>query len=642
MSTNSNNSQAQLVEIAKAVGAIVGVPLALFVLANNIVEQPIIGLVVALIAAVLASVWVVHSGWTGITEVVIAWMALALMVLAGFVIWPKTMTVEGTIRDTTGNSVNNEVVVLFDRSGRRYETETNAEGYYQFTDVPTGDYRVRVRSNEVEGGTKGILVRVVQQNIAVSEVLSAAASPTLTPTESPAPTPTQPPLPTDTPTPTPAETLFPTPTSTETPSPSPTSSPAPTPSGAIGESRVYCTDQGSGGTEIIAVEPPHTVSAIRIDMMEKATTYGDSLREVEAYSPNAGDTNLITDGRAYASSAQNDVNCEECFAGKAIDGDMDTRWSSKWEDPQWLDIVLPIPQVVNRVVLKWEQAYARRYCVTVMPPTVHDIEQGDTVAQSLSLLGAYPPEVADDIWVLVGPPGENVWPQSPNACEGESTAKINGLWEVRIGMGGSGDVGRLFEIIVTTANDEASGFLAETIQRWCQQGHYPGLSRSELPTIGLRFWQSIVVRRGSDDAELSPDISNVELPGQVILDGANDGDIVPQSPTVSGTYSNDVTDHIWVLAYPPDGRYYPQSTDACAGISTIQSGGLWEARINLGGEGDAGKPFDIIVVLVNEEAHAIFEARQEEGCQTGHFPGLLFIELPQGIDEKDSVRVIRQ
>jgi hypothetical protein len=103
-----------------------------------------------------------------------------------------------------------------------------------------------------------------------------------------------------------------------------------------------------------------------------------------------------------------------------------------------------------------------------------------------------------------------------------------------------------------------------------------------------------------------------------------------------------VTDRIWVLVYPPDGRYYPQSTDACAGISTIQSGGLWETRTNLGGGGDAGKPFDIIAVLVNEEVHAIFEARQEEGCRTGHFPGLLFIELPQGIDEKASVRVIRQ
>jgi hypothetical protein len=69
---------------------------------------------------------------------------------------------------------------------------------------------------------------------------------------------------------------------------------------------------------------------------------------------------------------------------------------------------------------------------------------------------------------------------------------------------------------------------------------------------------------------------------------------------------------------------------------------LWEAGINLGENGDAGKSFDIIVVLVNEEVHAIFERRQEEGCQTGSFPGLLFIELPQGIDEKASASVIRE
>ena len=109
-----------------------------------------------------------------------------------------------------------------------------------------------------------------------------------------------------------------------------------------------------------------------------------------------------------------------------------------------------------------------------------------------------------------------------------------------------------------------------------------------------------------------------------------------------GTYTNDVTDHIWVLVYPPDGRYYPQSTNACEGISTKQGDGLWEARIGLGGDGDVGKLFDIVVVLANEAAHAIFEARQQEGCETGEFPGYLFIELPRGIDQKASVSVTRQ
>jgi hypothetical protein len=118
MSGNAGNRKAPLIEIAKAVGLILGIPLALFAIVSSVVEQPIIALVVALITAVLASVWVVRSSWTGITEVVVAWMALALIVLAGFVIWPRTMTVEGTISDTAGNPVSNEVVVLFDRSDR--------------------------------------------------------------------------------------------------------------------------------------------------------------------------------------------------------------------------------------------------------------------------------------------------------------------------------------------------------------------------------------------------------------------------------------------------------------------------------------------------------------------------------------------
>ena len=204
MSTNPSNRQAQLVEIAKAIGAIVGVPLVLFTLVNNFVEQPVVALVAALITAALASVWVVRSRRIAITQVVVAWLALIVVVLAGFVIWliwPKTMTVEGIIRDTAGNPVNNEEIVLFDLSGRRYETKTNAEGYYQFVDVPAGKYKVRARGNEVEGATTGILVRMVQQNLTVAPIV-VTVSPTPTPTDTPTPIMTNTPTPTPTPTPT--------------------------------------------------------------------------------------------------------------------------------------------------------------------------------------------------------------------------------------------------------------------------------------------------------------------------------------------------------------------------------------------------------------------------------------------------------
>ena len=77
MSTNPDSNKTQLVEIAKTVGAILGVPLALFTVTNNVIEQPLISLVVALVAAVLISVWVVLSGWANITQIITAWLALA-------------------------------------------------------------------------------------------------------------------------------------------------------------------------------------------------------------------------------------------------------------------------------------------------------------------------------------------------------------------------------------------------------------------------------------------------------------------------------------------------------------------------------------------------------------------------------------
>ena len=459
----------------------------------------------------------------------------------------------------------------------------------------------------------------------------------------PAPIPTFTPSLTDTPTHTPTATS--TPTWTPTPTDTPTNTPTPTPTPrVIGESGVCCTDSGSGGTEVFAVEPARTVAWIHIDMQERATDYGYSLREIEAYGPDTGSTNLVARATATASSEQDGPGGEECFAYKAIDGDMGTRWSSDWYDPQWLTIALPRAQVINHIELKWEAAYARDYCVTVMPPVyASNVKNADTVAQSLSLVGEYALEVTEDIWVLIGAPGENLWPQSANACAGEATLKLDGRWEVRASsVGGSGDDGKLFEIIVTTADDEASHILAQAMRKWCQQDHYPGIPRSELPS-GLTFWQNIIVRRGvTGVVQPRPGISNVELPGQVVLEGISDGDILPQSLTVGGTYSNDVRDHIWVLVYSPDGRYYPQSTNACEGISTIQAGGLWEVEINLGGSGNEGELFDIIVVSANEEAHARFKEWEAEGCLNESFPGLYSIELPPGIEEKARVSVTRQ
>jgi beta-mannanase len=131
----------------------------------------------------------------------------------------------------------------------------------------------------------------------------------------------------------------------------------------------FCTNSGSGGTETIKIEPPRTVGEISIDLIKRrvfpdGNRYGFSLWEVEIYGPGTG--NLAIGAAATASSSQDSPGCYACFPDKAIDGNMNTRWGSNWSEPQWLTITLPVPQVVDRVVLKWEDAYAKEYCVNVI------------------------------------------------------------------------------------------------------------------------------------------------------------------------------------------------------------------------------------------------------------------------------------
>jgi hypothetical protein len=50
---------------------------------------------------------------------------------------------------------------------------------------------------------------------------------------------------------------------------------------------------------------------------------------------------------------------------KAVDGNMSTRWSSRFVDPGWIQVDLGQDYTIDQVVLKWETAYGRRYGIYV-------------------------------------------------------------------------------------------------------------------------------------------------------------------------------------------------------------------------------------------------------------------------------------
>jgi beta-glucanase (GH16 family) len=68
---------------------------------------------------------------------------------------------------------------------------------------------------------------------------------------------------------------------------------------------------------------------------------------------------LVSRGRPATSSA---IEAGGNYsAAMAVDGNMGTRWSSAWSDPQWMQVDLGSVQPVTRVKLDWETAYGSAY-----------------------------------------------------------------------------------------------------------------------------------------------------------------------------------------------------------------------------------------------------------------------------------------
>jgi eukaryotic-like serine/threonine-protein kinase len=78
-------------------------------------------------------------------------------------------------------------------------------------------------------------------------------------------------------------------------------------------------------------------------------------------SDNPTGRNLALTGTATAAAAEG----PNWSAGKAVDGDPASRWSSAFTDPQWLAVDLGKRWRISEVVLHWERAYAVAYRVEI-------------------------------------------------------------------------------------------------------------------------------------------------------------------------------------------------------------------------------------------------------------------------------------
>jgi hypothetical protein len=121
----------------------------------------------------------------------------------------------------------------------------------------------------------------------------------------------------------------------------------------------------------------------------------------------------------------------------------------------------------------------------------------------------------------------------------------------------------------------------------------------------------------------------------------NCADNLPTASSIplAGTYAGDLTNkEIWILVYPPNLVYYPQSTNACANLSTPFDSGQWQEQIRLGRQG-VPEAFHVVAIVaeVGSPASEAFHNYLNVGCQTHSYEGLAVI--PPDATEMDSIIV---
>src|SRR5258707_676568 len=98
---------------------------------------------------------------------------------------------------------------------------------------------------------------------------------------------------------------------------------------------------------------------------------------------------LLSQGRPATASS---VQSTSFPASNAVDGNPNTRWSSAFSDPQWLQVDLGSTASITQVVLQWEAAYATAFQIQTSNDgtnwsTIYSTTTGTGGTQTLNVTG---------------------------------------------------------------------------------------------------------------------------------------------------------------------------------------------------------------------------------------------------------------
>ena len=133
------------------------------------------------------------------------------------------------------------------------------------------------------------------------------------------------------------------------------------PDGATWTDAIAVDNNAALGDSVVQKETfaPQAAQYLRIQGGARATGYGISMWTLGAFDSARPTTDLAQGMTATASSDDGNL------AANAVDGNPRTRWSSGYQDNQWIEVDFGAATTFDQVAIDWEQAYARDYIIQV-------------------------------------------------------------------------------------------------------------------------------------------------------------------------------------------------------------------------------------------------------------------------------------